>query len=401
MFLTTPTSYLIYFMAALTILLTAAAFYTEYKKSKAKKAGEYKIQRRYKKVRRVAVLIASKNGEKTIGATVKAALANNCDVFVISDGSTDKTVGRAWKAGAGVHNLRKNVGKPTALYRGYKYFKLGDRYDAIAILDDDVTIAPNFITESKKIMDTGCAIAVGKNITDWPKGRFWNVWLATRAYSYWVYQVTLRSIQSSYNVMTCISGSNSLYRTEVLNKVLTGNTPYIVDDTYWTLETHRLALGTVKYAPKAEALLQDPTNLRDWYKQNLRWMWGSFQGILGHRIGTKANKFHMSYIALMLDWIIYVFSAPLTLLIIWQAGLHNLPLGLLLLSAGYAVWVTIAAIAMKLPRLLLFIPAIVVVDFLFRVVMVHGFIKALRHRTVENCVWESPKRFEKPITAGA
>jgi cellulose synthase/poly-beta-1,6-N-acetylglucosamine synthase-like glycosyltransferase len=201
--------------------------------------------------------------------------------------------------------------------------------------------------------------------------------------------------------MTCISGSNSLYRTEVLNKVLTGDTPYIVDVTYWTLETHRLKLGTVKYSPKAKAVLQDPTNFRDWYKQNLRWMWGTFQGIIGHRIGTKANKFHVSYTILMLDWILYIFSAPLTLFIIWEAGIRNIPFGLLLLCAGYAVWVSIAAIAMKLPRLLLFIPAIVVIDFLFRVVMVHGLIKAIRQKTVENCVWESPERFEQKVTAGA
>jgi len=201
--------------------------------------------------------------------------------------------------------------------------------------------------------------------------------------------------------MTCISGSNSLYRTEVLNQVLSKNTPYIVDDTYWTLETHRLKLGTIKYSPKAKAVLQDPTNFRDWYRQNLRWMWGTFQGIIGHRIGTRPNKFHITYLALMLDWVVYIFSAPLTLLIIWQAGLHNLPIELLLLSAGYAVWIAIAAAALKLPRLLLFIPAIMVIDFLFRAVMVHGLIKAMRQKTVENCVWESPERFEQKVIAGA
>jgi len=102
-----------------------------------------------------------------------------------------------------------------------------------------------------------------------------------------------------------------------------------------------------------------------------------------------------------LDWVVYIFSAPLTLLIIWQAGLHNLPIELLLLSAGYAVWIAIAAAALKLPRLLLFIPAIMVIDFLFRAVMVHGLIKAMRQKTVENCVWESPERFEQKVIAGA
>ena len=395
------TSYIIYFIAALTIILSVASIYSEYRKAKKLKSNKKLEVKRYKRVRRVAILIASKNGEKTIAATVRAALANNCDVFVVSDGSTDNTVSQAWKAGAIVKSLKNNIGKPAALYSGYKYFKLGEKYDAIAILDDDVIIQKDFINQAKKTMDRGCAIAVGKNLTDWPKSRFWNAWLASRAYSYWAYQITLRTIQSSYNIMTCISGSNSLYRIEVLDQVLTGDTPYIVDDTYWTLETHRLKLGTIKYSPKAKAVLQDPTNFRDWYKQNLRWMWGTFQGIIGHRIGTKPNKFHLSYAALMLDWIIYIFSAPLTLLIIWQAGLHNLPMELLLLCIGYSIWISIAAFAMKLPRLLLFIPAIVVIDFLFRWVMLHGLVKAIRQKTVENCVWESPERFEQPVTVGA
>jgi poly-beta-1,6-N-acetyl-D-glucosamine synthase len=394
------TSYLIYSIAALTILLSGVAIYSEYRKAKATQTKRIAESRRYRKVRHVAILIATKNGESTIEATVRAALANKVDVYVISDGSTDKTVNRAWKAGAIVHSLKKNVGKPAALHSGYDYFKLGKRYDAIAILDDDVVIAKDFISQAKKTMDRGCAIAVGKNLTDWPKSNFWNIWLASRAYSYWAYQITLRTIQSSYNIMTCISGSNSLYRTEVLSKVLSKNTPYIVDDTFWTLETHRLKLGTIKYSPKAKAVLQDPTNFHDWYKQNLRWMWGTFQGIIGHRVGTKPNRLHISYLALMLDWIIYIFSAPLTLFIIWQAGIHNLPMELGLLCAGYAVWVTIAAIALKLPRLILFIPAIVVVDFMFRWVMVHGLIKAIRQKTVENCVWESPKRLDKSMATG-
>jgi len=314
-------------------------------------------------------------------------------VYVVSDGSIDKTAQAAREAGATVLALRKNVGKPTALHRAYKHFKLSNQYDAIAILDDDVVIEKDFIKQSRKVMDRDCAISVGKNITDWPDHKKWNVWLASRAYTYWAYQITMRYIQSTYNVMNCISGSNSLYRTEVLDKVLKKNTPYIVDDTFWTLETHRLNLGTIKYAPRARAWLQDPTTFRDWYKQNLRWMWGTFQGILGHKIGTEKNKFHLTYIALMIDWLVYIFSAPLTIYIIWQAGIHNLFIELLLLMAGYSVWVIAASIGLKRPRLILFLPAIVVVDFIFRWIMVHSFIKALRYPTVEACVWDSPKRF--------
>lgn len=381
-------------ITVITVILALLSFAYEYKKLQSTKTTKLNRPYRYKAVKKTAILIASKDGERTISAAVKSAVATRSPVFVVSDGSKDRTAQEARKAGAQVLRLAKNIGKPAALYRAYRHFNLGDLYDAVAILDDDVIIEKDFISQARKVMDRDCAIAVGKNLTIWPQDKRWNIWLASRAYSYWAYQITLRTIQSAYNVMSCISGSNSLYRTDVLNQVLTGATPYIVDDTYWTLETHRLDLGTIKYAPKARAWLQDPSNFKDWYKQNLRWMWGTFQGIIGHRVGTKFNKFHLSYLALMVEWMIYILSGPLVLIVIWQAGRDYLILELMLLCAGYAIWVAAAAFALKLPRLLLFVPAIVVTDFLFRAVMLHGLIKALKVKTVDSCIWKSPKRFD-------
>lgn len=395
------TLFILMAIAVMMAILGLLSGYFEYRKTKFLKTSRQTNQFLYRKVSKVAVLIASKNGEKTIAKTVRAAAANRCAVYVVSDGSNDQTVKEAKDAGAQVLGLRKNIGKPAALYRGYKHFKLAKSYDAIAILDDDVVIEKTFVREAKKTLGRDCAISVGKNLTDWPDHKYWNIWLAFRAYSYWAYQITLRTLQSSYNVMSCISGSNSLYRTELLDRVLKGNTPYIVDDTYWTLETHRLKLGEIKYSPKARAWLQDPTSFGNWYEQNLRWMWGTFQGIIGHRIGTKVDKFHLSYLALMLEWVIYILSGPLALLIIWQAGLRNLLLELALLFAGYAVWVVVAAVILKLPRLILFVPAIVVIDFIFRGIMIHGLIKALRQKEVAACVWDSPERFDARLTLKA
>ncbi|MGI9027476.1 MAG: glycosyltransferase family 2 protein, partial [Candidatus Saccharimonadales bacterium] len=341
----------------------------------------------YKKVRRIAILIASKNGEATIAQTVQAARQTGRQVYVVSDGSTDRTAQEAKQAGAQVLTLRKNIGKPSALHRAYRHFELSQRFDAIAILDDDVNIEPDFIVRAKQKMVADVAIAVGKNITEWPAAKRWNIWLAARSYSYFCYQLTLRNLQSAFNVMNCISGSNSLYRVAVLDKVLKKHTPYIVDDTYWTLETHRLKLGRIVYASQAVAWLQDPVNFKDWYKQNLRWMWGTFQGIFGHRIGSQFNRFHITYVLLMFEWVVYVASGPLCLWLLFESGIENLPRQLIILSAGYAIWVVVAAGSLKQPRLLFFIPVIVVIDFIFRALMVHAFFKALRYKTVEACVW--------------
>jgi poly-beta-1,6-N-acetyl-D-glucosamine synthase len=354
---------------------------------------------RYGPVRadQVAILIACRNGAGTIASVVTAARRTGAPVYVVSDASTDNTARRAAQAGAAVLDLATNVGKPAALHAGYAHFSLGHAYRAVAILDDDVLIEPDFVTETLAVLTDRVAIAVGHNVTWWPRERRWNLWLAKRAYSYWNYQVFLRRIQSHFNVMNCISGSNSLYRVELLDRVLPQQPPYIVDDTYWVLETHRRQLGRVAYAPRAKALLQDPTTLRDWYRQNLRWLWGTFQGIIGHRVGRRVSTFDYAYVLLMLHWTLYVAGAPLTLWVLATAG-PGLGPGLGLLVGGQGIWVAIAAWRLKHPQLLIMLPLIMVADLIYRVIFVHAAVKAIRQPTVDRCVWSSPQRIAGPAT---
>jgi cellulose synthase/poly-beta-1,6-N-acetylglucosamine synthase-like glycosyltransferase len=199
--------------------------------------------------------------------------------------------------------------------------------------------------------------------------------------------------------MNCISGSNSVYRTELLDQVLTTPPPYIVDDTYWVLETHRRKLGKIVYAPKARAYLQDPTNFRDWYKQNLRWLWGTFQGVIGHKVGRTWSRFDIAYVTLMCHWAMYILSAPVFVAILIVVAV-NAPLVLVTYLGGYGAWVVAAAVQLRRPRLALFIPAIVVADLIYRVVFVHALVKAIRQPTVEACVWDSPMRIKTTTARG-
>lgn len=345
----------------------------------------------YGTIRTVAVLIASRNGEQTIGETVRAALKNNVPVYVVSDASSDDTVAVAVGGGAQVLALTVNLGKPDALKAAYGYFGLGERYDAVAILDDDVIVDASFVQMALRQMSSEVAIVVGKNITWWPNKHRWNAFLASRAYAYWQYQLTVRQLQSAFNVMNCISGSNSVYRTELLDVVLRRPMRYIVDDTQWVLDTHRLDLGRVVYAPRAEALLQDPTTFGAWYKQNLRWLWGTFQGVIGHKVGRKVSRFDAAYILLILQWVLYVVSGPITigLLALTRYEMYQ---ALATMSVGYVLWIVLAAWRLGRPRLVVLAPMIILLDFVYRVIMVHALVKAIRQPTVAKCVWESPAR---------
>lgn len=340
---------------------------------------------------RAAVIVATRNGARTIDATVRSA-AGQAHVYVVSDGSTDDTATVARAAGAAVLELAQNVGKPAALHRAIDTFGLTRRYDVIAILDDDTIIAPDFVGKAMRAMKPGVAIVVGKTMTRWHPEKRWNIWLGSRTYAHWRYQASLRRGQSALRAMNCISGSNSIFRSDVLDQVLLERTPYAVDDTWWTLETMRRRLGHIVYAPAARAWLCDPITLRDWYRQNVRWNWGMFQGIWGHRIGRRAGRFDFYYGIVIIDWFLYVAGLPLAFALIAWAVFDPLRF-LLAYLLGVLCWVTIAAAATRKWRMIPMTPAFVVIDCIYRATFVHALVKTVRTPRVEACRWESPARY--------
>ena len=194
--------------------------------------------------------------------------------------------------------------------------------------------------------------------------------------------------------MNCISGSNSVYTSAFLRQVLRPDTPYVVDDTYWVLEAHRRKLGRVVYCPTTAARIQEPATVRSWYRQNLRWLWGTFQGIIGHKVGRRATRFDLAYLGLILDWLLYTLITP-AILVYLVVTSHDDPARLgrigLLYLAGYAVRSAVGAIALRKWRLFVLWPALLVIDWLARVNLVHAAVKAVRRPTAE-CRWEPPAR---------
>ena len=316
-------------------------------------------------------------------------------MFVVSDASTDRTAEVARAAGAEVIELAANVGKPTALHTLIARKRIIEQYDFITILDDDTIVADDFVAKSLAAFRDDVAIVTGRTESRRAHGRArLNPLLASRAFAYWRYQVTLRRGQSALGVMNCISGSNSMFRSSILAKVIVPNTPYIVDDTFWTMEVQRRKLGKIVYAPGAVAAVCDPTNLRDWYKQNLRWLWGTCQGFIGHRVGMKPTLFDVTSVLLMLDWILYVFGAPVVLvLFMMHHPFTSFEHYALFYAAGLGLWLALASLATRRPEIVLMAPAIALLDFVYRVIFIHAAIKAIRQPRVESCTWSSPKRY--------
>ncbi len=343
------------------------------------------------------MLIATKDGEATIGETIGHA-AQQADVFVVSDGSTDATVAEARDAGAEVLELETNVGKPTALRQAFDHFQIAERYAHILVCDDDTRLDPSFVARAvEPFDDPNVVVSCGETRSDWRHEQRWNPWIASRALAYWRYGLFVKRGQAALRAITVIPGSNSVFRTSMMQQLLAMDVPYVVDDTAWVLEIQTKKLGRVAYVPEAKAYVQDPTTAGDWYRQMLRWMWGTFQGIRGHRIGRQMSWFSVTYAAMILDWILYLLAWPALAVVVattaWNTrGASGLLTFLTIYCAGYLLWATIGAIALRRWRLIPLFPMLIVVDWMLRANMVHAAIKAWRQPTSE-CKWESPQRF--------
>jgi len=90
------------------------------------------------------VLIASHNGEANIANAVRNA-SRQCRVYVVSDGSTDRTAEVARAAGATVLERadHERVGKGYALAHALEH--MDTAADAVVFIDGDCTISENFL----------------------------------------------------------------------------------------------------------------------------------------------------------------------------------------------------------------------------------------------------------------
>jgi poly-beta-1,6-N-acetyl-D-glucosamine synthase len=358
--------------------------------------------------KRVAVLIACKNGSETIGNTIQCVI-DHADVYVVSDGSSDATAELAEVAGATVLERGASGGKPNALRRATAVFQLVREYEYIAVLDDDTVVEADYLTKivSKMDSDAGIAAASGRIDSLWDHRRRWNPLIAMRAFTYWSYQTTVKRGQNALRVVNVVCGANTVFRTSVFEELIEDDPPYAIDDMYWLAEIVRRKLGRVAFVHDARSWTIDPHRFCDWYKQTLRWSWGQFQSVRGHRLGLPVQRdasrglgwrfswFDLAYLALLIDWASYALEP--FLLVPAAAWLQRWfdPLWLVAFYLASSVaWIAVAAYALRKPRLLLLAPAILGLDLVYRLTMLHAVVRTIRRPRVETCRWESPQRFE-------
>jgi cellulose synthase/poly-beta-1,6-N-acetylglucosamine synthase-like glycosyltransferase len=120
--------------------------------------------------------------------------------------------------------------------------------------------------------------------------------------------------QSNFNVVFVSPGCASMYRTDVLSKLhIDENT--LAEDMDLTIQVHRQKERVV-YAPEARVITQDPDNLKDYFKQILRWYRGFWQVVLKHNTLRFTKKQWVDAYMLLL-----IIDATIFNRVIWLIGL--------------------------------------------------------------------------------
>jgi poly-beta-1,6-N-acetyl-D-glucosamine synthase len=237
----------------------------------------------------VAVLIPAHNEEPVIAATLDSVLrvVPSHQVHVVADGCHDATAAIARSRGANVLELDPGRGKAGGIETAVAHFRLADRFAVLLIADADTQLDQHYLRRGLPMLDRPRVVALaGYARSRWrphelsPVGRYL-VSYRTRVYAVmqWIrYGQTWR--------WTCVTpivpGFASMYRTEILDAMNLNPPGLVIEDFNMTFEIHHRRLGKIAFRPGVHATTQDPANLRDYYRQVLRWHVGFWQTVRLH-----------------------------------------------------------------------------------------------------------------------
>ncbi|WP_392486876.1 glycosyltransferase family 2 protein [Haloimpatiens sp. FM7315] len=194
------------------------------------------------------------------------------DVFVIADNCQDKTAHRARKAGAVVYERfdKEKRGKGYALEWMFNIiFKMGNKYDAVAVFDADNLASRNFLKEMNKQLCKGYKVVQGYLDSKNPK----DTWITgSYSISFWTSNRMFQLSRSNLGLSNQLGGTGFCIDTEVLRDLGWGAT-CLTEDLEFSC---KLVLNGYKVGWAHDARIYDekPLTLKQSWNQRKRWMQG-------------------------------------------------------------------------------------------------------------------------------
>lgn len=327
----------------------------------------------------IAVIIPAHNEEKVIASTIRSLLTlfSKRDIYIVDDGSTDKTVTIAKQFTKNIISISLNNGKASSMNFAIKYFNLAEKYQYILPMDADTMITQTFLDGALPIMEADTkkevSCVVGKVI-----GTGSN-WITTyRLWEYEVAQTIHKPAQSHENAVIVCAGCATLYRSDVFKKhTIPGET--MTEDMDFTFLIHRKKLGKIVYTNDAVVVTQDPYTLKDFIRQIDRWYTGFWQCVVKHNIpwGGQMLDFEVGMLAteglfngiLMLSLLLLIpftlVKAPYLLLVPFIVDFFFFLLPTMVLAAKRH----------NLRKIFLYIPLFYLMRIISCLIFLHSFVK--------------------------
>ena len=364
----------------------------------------------------MAVIVPAKNEEKVIAETINSLLGHipARDIYVVSDGSSDNTVGQVEKlfpreifnaeqfSRSGVVfvtfpkllDFKESHGKAGVINKVIKDYRLAYKYQYIMFMDADSLVTDSYVKEILNHFDKDTkkeiACLVGK-----VEGRN-NGWLPS--YRIWEYEISQsihKKAQSLIGSVIVCPGCATIARSDIFKKI-DFPTGTITEDMDLTFLIHRQKLGRVVFNPKAVVTTQDPNNLSDFLKQIDRWYTGFWQCVIKHQIPWGGQLLDLEVALLALEGI---FNGILVLGLMFLLPIlvvNNRELFLLVLGLDLFLFMLPSLIFVSYQkkdlRLMAYFPFFYFVRLLASLVFLKSFIKTFFKLDLK-MNWRQAKRY--------
>jgi biofilm PGA synthesis N-glycosyltransferase PgaC len=238
-------------------------------------------------VRDIAVIIPAHNEEVVIESCINALaqIIKKEQIFVVSDGSNDRTYELALKEGCNAIDLTPGRGKAKALIAAIEHFNLYDRFKFIFIVDADTKIDKNFVRQSLPLFNNpNIAVIFGTARVVWPthllpKLSLYYIAYRERLNRMLQYMLIYGQTWKYTNVNYVVPGFATIYRSDILRQLEIDTPGLLIEDFNLAFQLHRKKLGKIGYHPTCVGWDQHPNNLKDYWRQVRRWNIGFFQTV--------------------------------------------------------------------------------------------------------------------------
>lgn len=230
----------------------------------------------------VSIIIPGYNEEKVILKTIESLLKTDYPIFEIifsDDGSKDnsvKIVREKYKNNPLITIITKrNGGKSSALNFGIKKAK----YNFVVCIDADSQFFPNTI---RKMISEFRDDEVGGVAGFVYVGNHNNFLTRNQHLEYIVSQFFFKTIQQELGAIAVIPGCVGAFRKEILLKVGMYESDTLAEDTDITIKIQKAGYKVVMN-PEAVAVTEAPEMFEQFFKQRMRWKFGTLQILMKHK----------------------------------------------------------------------------------------------------------------------